>query len=362
MSIVRAEGFYHFNNYGDWGMKGHNGGGASSAVLPTGGRGGRGALLVGLNNYVNLVFTRAVTTAYTHVAFNVGGRAGFQNLFQWRNGTNAHVMIVGNEDGAMTIYQTGPPFNTGYFLGPGTTLIATTAPETYRANVWHHMQCKLKIGAGDGAMIIKIDGIEVFNQTGLYTYGNAGGLTISQFGVGGAPSWSHLFSDMVVVDEQTTDIFGNTSPYTGFIGDVACYEFVNPIDGDLLEWLKNTGGLSYSDYVNQNPQDGDTTYLYDPTPAASRRMSFSFPNSISAATVLAVKNTICHRKDTAGFATLRLLTRSADDVNHFTPVISTTESYKYDEAIADVDPRDGAAWSSGATRVTDTQLGFEHNA
>jgi len=363
MSILRAEGFYHFNNYGDWAAKGHNGGGVNSTVLPTGGRGGRGCLSIGLNNDVHCVFPRTANPTYIHVAFNVGGRRGNQSLFDFRNGTNAHVMILGAEDGSMTFYQTNLPFNMGSFLPFGIVPLGTAPPETYRANVWHHLQVKVKIGAGDGAIIVKMDGIEIFNQSGLYTYGNSGGVNLTQFGMAGDPSWAQKFSDLLIVDEQATDAFGNASPYTGFVGDAAIYEFVNPIDGDLQQWLKNIGALTYADYVNQNPQDGDTTYLYDPAPAGGRAMSFSFPNAISSATVLAVKNTICHRKDSAGFASIRLLTRSSDDVNHFSPTIGTTESYKFDEVIADRDPKDGGLWSSApATRVTDTQLGFEHNA
>lgn len=363
MSILRAEGFYHFNNYGDWAAKGHNGGGVNSTVLPTGGRDGRGCLSIGLNNFVACVLPRAVTTLYAHIAFNVGARIANQTLFQVRNGSNSHVILLGNEDGSMTIYQTNPPFNTGQFLPFGLTALANTGPNVYRANVWHHAQIKIKIGTSDGAFQLKMDGVEVFNISGIYTYGNAGFSNITQFGMGGCPTAPQRFSDLLLVDEQALDAFGNPSPYTGFVGDAAIYEFVNPVDGDLQQWLKNSGGFPFSDYVNQNPQDGDLTYLYDPAPAAGRAMSFSFPNSISSATVLAVKNTVCHRKDAAGFATIRLLTRSVDDVNHFSPSMSTTESYKFDEIIADVDPKDAGLWSSAPlTRVTDTQLGFEHNA
>jgi hypothetical protein len=363
MAILRAEGFHHFNGYSDWLAKGHNGGGGNSSVLPTGGRDGRGCLSLGLNNSAHCVTPRAVTTLYTHIAFNVGARTGQQTLFDFRNGTNSHVALYGSEDGSITIYQTNPPFNTGLFLPFGLTALGQTPPQTYRANVWHHLQMKLKIGTSDGAVQMKMDGIEIFNQTGLYTFGNNGFANITQLGMGGGPTAPQLFSDLLLVDERTTDDFGNTSTWTGLVGDAAIFEFINPIDGDLLQWLTSGGPGSFADFVNQNPQDGDTTYLTDPSPAGGRAMSFSFPNSITATSVLAVKNTVCHRKDAAGFATIRLLSRSVDDVNHFSPTMSTTESYKFDEIIADVDPKDGAAWSSApVTRVTDTQLGFEHNA
>lgn len=358
MAILRAEGFHHFDNFSDWAAKGHNGGGVNSFVLPIGGPNGRGCLSLGTNNDAHCVLPRAVTTLYAHVRFYIPARVVNQNLFEFRSGTATHILFLGAEDGAMTIYQCNPPFNGAPFDLVSINAIGQTAPESYRAGVWHHAQIKVTISTTVGEVWVKVDGVEVAHLQNVYTYGNSGFATISQFGMGGCPVANQRYADLVLVDEVATDAFDNATPYTGFIGDQAVYEFVDPVDGDLLEWTRSGGVGTFASYVNQNPQDGDATYLS--SSATAQKMSFSFPDVVTGASITAIKNTVCHRKDASGFAVLRLLSRSDDAINHFSSQISTTESYKFDEIIADVDPKDGAAWTEARRLVT--QLGFEHFA
>lgn len=357
MAINRAEGFFHFNDFNDWAAKGHNGGGVSSAILPTGGRGGRGAVLVGLNNYLYTVMTSRKATVYAHFAFYTTARVSGQGICAFRNTANTHVQILGFEDGSIGIYRATPPFNSsGGFLTPGLELLDLSDPNKFRAGVWHHLQIKCTISASVGEVWIYVDGVEVTHLENVNTYGDAGTVDIVQLGFGnGLGAANHLYSDLVIIDEDAVDDDGNATDYVTFMGDMSVYEYVNPTDGDILDWTRSSGAGTWSSHVNQNPQDGDTTYLSSNTTA--QEVTFFFPNIDTAiGTVLAYKEIVCHRKEEPSFAAIKLLALTDDDVEHFSETIPVTETYKFDETIHERDPKDGSALSNA--KINATQLGI----
>lgn len=359
MAINRADGFGHFTSTTDWAAKGHNNSGANITFAATGGRGNRGKVTIGTDSAIHSVLTAAKGTVFAHVAFQ-SSRTHTQ-LVELRSATNTHIIVEGNEDGSFTVYRADSFFGQTPFNTTSATSLGTSDLGLWRAATWHHLMVKLIVSTTVGEATLFLDGIQVLTVTGANTYGGSGAATVSSMGLGTAFGVSdNLYSDLVIVDTDATDDFGNATTYTGNLGDVAVYEYVNPSDGDLLNWTRSSGAGTWSSHMNQNPQDGDTTYLSDAA-GSTDEVCFFAPNvDTTIGTVLAVKETICHRKENAAFATIKLFYRDDAATNHYGPIKSTTTSYIFDELLAEVDPKDAAAWTN--TRINNTQMGIRHQA
>jgi hypothetical protein len=350
MSILRQEGFVHFQSVSDWAAKGHNYSGANLSFSPTTGRDGRGCAIVGLNASLDCVMPIARQTTFHHVAvYNPVRSPTGTAFYEARNATVSHLVVRGLQDGSLEILRCSPTFSIFPFNLVGSVSIGVTVPNVWRAATWHELQIKTVIDSSSGAVVIRVDGIEVFNQTGLNTYAGGSFDTI-QIGMGNnGGSADTQYSDFVTVDDQGVR-------YNSFLApDVKVYESVSPTDGDELNWVRSSGAGTWASHVDENPQDGDTTYLRSPTDG--QRVCFSFPTiSAGIGTPLAVKETVCHRKEDAAYGVIQLYTRSDDDIDHDGSLKPSTQDYIFDEEIHETDPKDGAVWTT--SRVNNTQLGF----
>jgi hypothetical protein len=283
---------------------------------------------------------------------------------EFRTASQTHIIVEGNEDGSFTVWRANSLFGANAFTTAGGTVLGTSSPNLWRASTWHHMMCKVIIDSGaTGEVTIFIDGVQVYSLTSVITYSGSSTVDAVQVGLGTSFGVANTnYSDLVIVDTDATDDFGNATTYTGNLGDVAVWEYVQPIDGDLLQWDRSTGAGTWASHLDDNPKDDDTTYLSSDTAGVGEEICFSFPNvDTSIGTVLAIKETIAHRKEEAAFATLKLFYRDhAGTTNHYGPVISTTQTYVFDELLGEVDPKDGAAWTN--PKVENTQMGLRHQA
>jgi hypothetical protein len=201
---------------------------------------------------------------------------------------------------------------------------------------------------------MKIDGLEIPSLTFTATNMTAGGTPdvtmVSRTGVLGGVM---TYSDEVEIDDAI-DVPADQQ-VVGLQGDLAVYEAVTPIDGNQQDWTKSAGTTAFSTYVNQNPQDGDATYLRSVIPG--NNTCFSFPAvSSTIGKILAVKAVACWRKEDASFGAVRLYSRDSLNVNHEGSLKSGTQTYKFDEYFWEKDRKDGANWD--AARVNATQLGI----
>lgn len=358
MAIRRAEGFAHFTTASDWEAKGHSYGGNAPTFHPTNGRDGRGCAVLGQNSEnqsLAVILPVACAPLNDHVAFY--SPLLTTHWWLYTNGTgHDHCHVKWQSDGSIAILRGTGVFGGGVGVGNATfaDLLATSPPGLWRANTWHHVQVRLKTTSSGGSFTLLLDGIEVTALTQVDIDLHAGGTqnvtVVWRTGVTGA---TMQISDNVQID----DVIDNAAEqqWTGLQGDLAVYESVNPTDGDELVWTRSSGAGTWSSHVNQNPQDDDTTYVR--SEVAGSRVCFSFPTVTSdLGTILAIKETVCHRKEDATFGAIRLYSRSDDDVDHtFDPAIAAAQSYKFDEKILEKDQKDGASWT--AARVNATQLG-----
>ena len=366
--IRRAESYRHFDTGAWWQAKGHSyignaptfdpllGRPNTAAVIALGLGTNRGAAILsqGTNNqaYVTIM-PAAVAPMYDHFAFNHGALAEFFWVYYNTLGY-PHIQIVGQADGSFSLYRgsaAGVAHNNLVF----STLIASSAPSKWRASTWHQVQIALNPLSGtSGSFLMKLDGIELTDLTiaagNLYAGGAANVTNITRSGVTGGTSY---YGDSVQVDDTIED--SAIQQYTGLRGDLAVFEDWHPTDGDQLEWERSSGSGTWSSHVDDNPPDEDTTYLRSAT--AGLRNCFSFPVVTSAlGTILAVKETVCHRKEEATFGAIGTYFRDSNNVDRGGALIACTEDYKFDEDIREKDQRTGLSWTP--TSVNATKLGI----
>lgn len=345
MSLLRYEGLAHFTSGADWGAKGHTIAGVNYSFAATGGRGNRGKFTAGLNAYALLTLPSSAVTVFHHFACYTSWRTNAQ-IALFRNASQDNILIRVLGDGSIEVSRCATVFGVIPFLIAGLTTLGTSNPAVFRNSTWHQLQIKCKISATVGEVTIYVDGVSVLSLTGINTYNGVGGVYTTQIGFSSNDGVSDVqYSDIAVCDDAG-------AIYNTYLGDVACYESVAPTDGDLLQWVRSTGAGTWSSHVDDNPQNGDTDYVS--SAVSNDRVSFLFPAiAASIGTPLAVKETVCHRKEDASLGLLKLFSRSSDDVNHDGSNIACSESYKFDERIYEKDLKDNSTWTTAKVNATD---------
>lgn len=130
-------------------------------------------------------------------------------------------------------------------------IIATSAPGVIPQGAWQYIECRYKFGAA-GDFQVRVNGVDVFNLTGIDTRGAATsfqGVTLATYGSG---SKKMYFDDFYVCD--TTGSSNNT-----FLGPVGVYTLTPSADASV-QMTPSTAGSNYS-MVDEIPNDSSTTYV-----------------------------------------------------------------------------------------------------
>jgi hypothetical protein len=238
------------------------------------------------------------------------------------NDTNAntcHLSLRINSDGSFSVYRgaavgsSGPL--TAYVLVPGTTSAVAKAT----LHTWMAIEWKGVIHASAGSVVVKVNGEEIINATGVNTHGSDAACLINKayLGVstGGSPPCQ--FDDWWVFDQT-----GGSD----FLGDrVIESSVVATGNGTYTEWTPSTGSDHGAMVDDATSADGDTTY--NATATLGRRDTYTFPALARVDTVDAVVLDLTLRKTASGTRAVAALTRSGgtdtlDGTNFY-----LTESY-----------------------------------
>lgn len=175
--------------------------------------------------------------------------------------TNANVGIISlrvSTTGQIIAYVGGNAYSTGIGAELGRSVPCLTA------NAWQHVEIKATKGAGTGAIVIKVNGSEKLNLTGLTLSAS----NIAQFAVGnhenaGASEGGQVtyYKDIIVWD--TTGSYA-----TDFQGSVAVHDL--SVNADIsLNWTPSTGVTGWNLIDENTPNDADYIEAPDPPPAAA---------------------------------------------------------------------------------------------
>lgn len=231
------------------------------------------------------------------------------------------------------------------FRGTTTGTVLGTTTATILADTWYYIEQKWKIADSGGYVIVKIDGVEVLNVTGLDTKALSSA-NIDQllfFGMNSGTG-SKYFDDMYMCD--LTGTVNND-----FLGECRV-KYIKPTgDGPLQEWDPSAGAAW--ECVDETTPDGDTTYVLSDS---AGDIALYDVEGISVDDVIkGVDVVVMARKDDAPTRIVKPTIR-VEGFDHDGATKTLTTSYAYSTHIWETNPETLAAWTPA--EITDLQVGM----
>jgi hypothetical protein len=202
------------------------------------------------------------------------------------------------------------------------------------ANEEHYIECKVTINDSVGSVELRADGNTILTRSNIDT----GNQLINRFRLGqisgllGTVDWD----DFYLLDDSGTS-------FNDFLGPIHIETLLPNGVGTNSAWTVLTGPSNYQD-VDENPPDGDTTYVS--TSTVSNKDSYDFANlSMTAGTIHTVQ--VNHYARNAGIGTRTIDTAIESNVTSTTSGNTNTPSgsYKFLRDSIEQDPDAAAAWT-----------------
>jgi hypothetical protein len=234
-------------------------------------------------------------------------------------------------------------------------LIATSAADIFRANIWHYFQLKVTSANTTGTVILKVDGVTIFNYVGTIDTALPAGVGIDailhyNIGYSGMNDYSY-YDDLIYLDDS------GASPQNDFLPDCRICTLAPNGDTATTDWIRSSGSNDYEmiDDIIPGGPDGDTTYLYTNTVGAKSQFDVgALP--VSPTAVYGVQHSINLEKLTSDTKTARgYLVSNAVVQNGTTRTLATAYSYYVD--LVQQDPDGPKEWAESS--VNALQVGIE---
>lgn len=246
MALIAAEGFDVYGyNIVNWPMDTRwSGYYSSKCYISSSGRFSRPCLYVGYvtGNTPKPIFNLEAeyTTLHTGFAFKIGNLGTEDIVHAFRYTTNDQLQLLITTTGAIQAKTAG-----GASVGQTADFIIT-------AGVWHYWEIKVVCDASSGSVVIKIDGTDVLNVTGVNTQGyGSNGITQLYWLCNHSGAVNYL-DDFIVFD--TTG-----ATFNDFLGDLAVIGHVPEADGTDTDWTSTKA--SQYDAVDDLGSSYNTDYI-----------------------------------------------------------------------------------------------------
>lgn len=233
------------------------------------------------------------------------------------------------------------------YVKVGAATVAT-GPSIVIASTTYHIQVRYKLDNAVGAIQVKLNDISVPYEIDFSGDTNPGvDAAITQvrlYGIDGSRI------DNVIIND-TSGAADNTWPGIVKFATLTAIGNGNYSGG----WLKNSGSAADYTYVDENPNDGDTTYLY--TTVTNTYASFSMSDqSLTNVTYKALLTHAIARKD-GGTAKLAVGIRdNENNVNYVSGLKDLGVSYGVVTERRTTDPSTGTTWTSGGINATEALI------
>lgn len=217
-------------------------------------------------------------------------------LLMIRQGSTNQVAFTFNTNGTISAYR-----------GTTAATLLGTSSSGVSTNQYQYLQIKVVINNSTGSIEIRLDGTTILSLTGIDTQ-NTASATWDEIVIGrlasdtsGTMTWD--FDDLYLLDGTTSA----DDPRNDFLGDCRCDVLLPDGTGNYNDSTSSSGGARYTT-VDEASQDGDTTY--NTFAAAGDKDSYTYAAApVAGATIYGVQANLWHRKEDAGTATARALTR-----------------------------------------------------
>jgi hypothetical protein len=147
-----------------------------------------------------------------------------------------------------------------FYKGNQVVLLQSSATGVIVANVYNHIEIKVKVPTGvnatDGEIWVKVNNTQVIGITGVDII-QTGNTNLYETGAW-LPTNTGQMGNIYFADAFVWDSTG--SYCNDWIGNKAVYTFAPDADGGTLEWSV-TGVTQHFDAVNDSTPDGDNTYI-----------------------------------------------------------------------------------------------------
>ncbi len=210
-------------------------------------------------------------------------------------------------------------------------------PYRFAARQWYYIEWKVYIHPTAGTSEIRINGQTVQTLTGLDTDTGylASKVKLYSFGNDGS------FDDLYICD-------GSGTEFNDFLGPQQI-QTIRPTSDDTANW-DASDVVSHYELINENPTDGDASYLYSDTLGTQDLFGYS---DVSLDTINAVRVVTTARIDGSAWNLVQVCDTGTEATEHV--AISST-SYGVSEWIMLSDP-DGSSWTT--TTLNAAKFGFK---
>ncbi|MHC4238561.1 MAG: hypothetical protein ACYSUC_02215 [Planctomycetota bacterium] len=310
---------------------------AGTTVDGSGGRRGGAALTFAQSQSVYASFPEKATI-YCGFAIKIPLLTFTNEIVFFRYGAVNHVNIESDIGGKVRV-ERGQ--GAGVFL-------AESGIGVLRQDTWHYMEIMVTIHNSTGAVIVRVDGNEVVNESNVDTQNASEALVNNvafQFGTG---STQAIVDDFYILDNT------GTAPQNTFLGDVQVDALLPTGTGTTSDFDTTVGSVTHYQNVDENPATADTDY--NETPTANDVDLFTYPALTAitgGSTVVGVQALALARRTDLGYSNIQMVARPGvtNRLGTSTPLHT---DYRYKRHIWDDDP-DGGAWTESA--VNNSEFG-----
>lgn len=309
--------------------------GSSGETIISPGRSGSGKALqmAGATSEVKFTLASPETQLVTGIGLNVASFWSTETWFFIQDSAGADQLVFKyNGDGSIAAYR-------------GATLLATSAAGVLVPGIWTHFEIKAKIHGSAGYVAIRANG----GTTPILSFtGNTQATAqVNWLSCGPRRSYNSLwFDDWFIISGNGGD--------ADWHGDCWLRALLPNGAGSASQWTPNGAGANYTK-VNENPQDGDTTYVSDATPGNRDLYTYEDAGAFSGV-IRAVMLRSFMRKDDAGTRQVRTVCKSGSTVAIGTTVTLSTSLDGYQEMLEN-DPATGQPWT--AAGINAAEFGIE---
>lgn len=292
------------------------------------------ATLYGSNNSVTKVldnqstWTIGVAINWTRTAYPV-------EFIRLLDGTTRQISLVISATGTLYIDKNG------------TNIAAST--NTW-VNGWNYVEFQAVFNGSSGSITVRVNGGSWLTYSGNISQSGNNQANAIGFGDNFTLNFSRgnlLLDDLYICD-------GQGSHNTTFLGDITVDALTPNANGYYTNWTAVGSTFAYN-CVNENPTDGDTTYILDNNVGDRESFTFTGPTN-TILTVYGLQVVADMKKSGSGNRSIGVFTRISS-TNYDNSGIAINTSYAMYTQIIELNPNTTAAWIS--TDIASLEAGIK---
>ena len=331
------DSFDHYNSSYDEAKWTDFGASTSPSIVPGAGRCGTQCMRINVFNVVTkgIAFGSATTVIGFACKLN-NNSTGTMELFRIGNGTDVHLILRRSIDGAL------------YVTREGVTVAGPSAPDVMRDDTYYYVEFKSTIDNAAGAVVVRINTVEVINQTGIDTQAGASA-TVTNIQFTGNGNANHDIDDLYALDDT-----GGVND--DFLGDVRV-EYLRPTGAGFSQDWDLVGAANHWTAVDDAAApDGDTSYITSATLNEIDTQEYA-NTSLPSGTIFGVQVNILARKTDSGARGVKPVLRHSGTDYLGTEQNPSASDYRYLHEVFDENPGTTAPWT--ISDVNNLQVGVK---